>query len=547
VLVTLDTTRADALATYGGLRDTAPNLDALAAESLAYRRARTVAPLTLPAHASMFTGLYPPRNGVRGERPMVLTDAADTLAERARWAGFETAGFPGSLALDEALGVAQGFREWRQPDVGGELAPGQVPERSAEDVVDSAIHWLGRRNPAQPFFLWVHLNDARAPYSPALDLLDRPDPYLAEISTMDRAFGRLLDALGKSRAIDSTLILVVGDHGEARGEHGERGHGLRCSEATLRVPFLVHYPDRWRAGEVSDEIVSVADVFPTALEFMGMPVPRDLDGRSLLHREVEPDRGVYFETYEGWQRFGWSPLTGWVDAAGKYVHGSRARFYRPDVDPGEDRDLIGAVDPAPYVEALRRLEGAKRLESDNDFSVGAEVLADLAAAGHPAAADPPPALPGLLDDTGRPLPTERQQEYADFTKARELIFAGDHASAVPLLERICEENPWNAVALDALGSALVETHRYQRALPVLYRRLGLPPERVETHRDLVACFEALGDADAAHRHSVRSLELLVRTHERQHEKEKARTARHLLEQVRTGQLVGEAPPAEERP
>ena len=135
VLVTLDTTRADALLAFGGEREVAPALEALARESICFTNARTVAPLTLPAHASMFTGLYPPRHGVRNNGPASLSSEADTLAEHAARAGFQTAGFVGSLALDRAYGAAQGFDAWTQPAGGDDRVRGQISDRVGSDVI----------------------------------------------------------------------------------------------------------------------------------------------------------------------------------------------------------------------------------------------------------------------------------------------------------------------------------------------------------------------------------------------------------------------------
>ena len=541
VLITLDTTRADALGCYGGRPETSPNLDALAAESLRYNWARTVTPLTLPAHTSMFTGYYPLRHGVRGNGPLVVPQSAETLAERARWAGYETAGFVGALALDEAFGIRQGFRVWQQPEAPIGRTAGDIPERSASDVVASAVHFLGRRNPTRPFFLWVHLFDPHAPYEPPPEFYDRPDPYLAEIAGMDQAIGRLLDALGESGVLDGSLIAVVGDHGEGRGDHGEATHGYHCYDSTMRVPFLLHYPDGWRAGEASDEIVSVADVFPTLLEFMGKPVPKGLDGVSLLRRSVPEGRGVYFESYHGWQSFGWSPITGWADAEGKYLHDTEPRFFQPQLDANETADLIDEdVGTKRYVQAIGELDVLPKLENVNRFSVSDDVLASLAQLGYGEVGESPAEYPHPLENTGRPTARERQAEFEQFIRGTNLIATGDFRGAIPVLEAVCETNPWNIGAHDALAMALLRTRDYERTLAVLRHRLTLAPEKMATHRDLVICYEALGDARAAYDHSVRSLELLVQTYERQQKREEASRARAQLQRVRT-----QAPPAAE--
>jgi arylsulfatase A-like enzyme len=165
LLVTLDTTRADALSCYGERAGTTPEIDALAREGVLYERAFTSAPITLTAHASMLTGLAPPRHGLRDNGLAALDPAAHTLAEAARAAGIQTAAFVGAIVLDRALGLDQGFDVYDGPPA-RRSASGHPAERPARAVIDAALAWLDGRDRARPFLLWVHLYDAHHPYAP---------------------------------------------------------------------------------------------------------------------------------------------------------------------------------------------------------------------------------------------------------------------------------------------------------------------------------------------------------------------------------------------
>jgi arylsulfatase A-like enzyme len=204
-----------------------PHLERLAREGVVFDQATTVAPLTLPAHTSLFTGLVPPNHGVRDNADVPLASAHTTLAEALRAKGFRTGAFVGSIVLDPARGLKQGFEEYRAP-IGDGVTP-ETRQRRAEAVMNDAIGWLDTITGSR-FFLWTHLYDAHRPYDP-------PEPYrstyghnlyVGELAYADSQIGRLLQALEQRRLLDRTVVIVVGDHGESLGAHGERDHGIFC-------------------------------------------------------------------------------------------------------------------------------------------------------------------------------------------------------------------------------------------------------------------------------------------------------------------------------
>src|SRR6185503_9303787 len=239
LLVTLDTTRADALSCYGNREPTTPVLDSLAKDGVAFDAAHTVMALTLPAHTSMLTGLAPLRHGLRDNGVAALPEAAQTIAARAHAAGIDTAAFVSSVVLDDDFGLDQGFDVYSVPVRRGATERAHGAERPARATIDAALAWLAGRDSARPFFLWVHLYDPHHPYTPSAPFAERfSSPYLGEVAAMDHELGRLFDDLRARGLLERTFVLALADHGEAFGEHGELTHGTYCYETTLHVPLI---------------------------------------------------------------------------------------------------------------------------------------------------------------------------------------------------------------------------------------------------------------------------------------------------------------------
>jgi arylsulfatase A-like enzyme len=323
VLVTLDATRADALSCYGGRLADTPNLDAIARESVRFDQAITTAPYTGPSHASILTGLYPPQHGLRDFLHQRMRDDVATLPELLRERGFRTAAFVSTYVLDRRFGLDRGFDVysgdfWQKATPDGRPRPVQGSasfERPARETVDEAIAWIARAPASQPFFLWLHLFDAHAPYDPppaarrawpdhaeATPLERQRRLYYDEVRSMDAELARLFDALRAAGRYGRAIVVVTADHGELLGYHDGRPietHSTQLVEATLRVPLLVRAPGRVEPGNVTKQ-VRVIDVPPTVLDALGIAVPPEMAGKSLLPaawgRDAEP-RPAYSETF----------------------------------------------------------------------------------------------------------------------------------------------------------------------------------------------------------------------------------------------------------
>lgn len=535
VLLTIDTIRPDALGCYGGPAGVSPHLDRLAEESVVYTQARTTAPITVPAHSSMLTGLYPPRHRVRDNGGTPLPAAAETLAEVAAEAGYETAAFVAARVLNSSIGMDQGFGVFNEPPrprvVGHHYA-----RRPAVEVVDAALSWLGRHDEQRPFFVWLHFFDPHQPNQPAPEFLRQANgnTYHGEVAGMDAQIGRFFDVLRARGWMDTTVVLAVGDHGEAFGEHGEDTHGAYCYDSTLRVPFLVRHPDGERAGERSSETVSVADVFPTLAEAMGVRVGA-VDGQSLWSERAGAERGVYVESYYGHTQYGWSPIAGWVQGGKKYLHSSAPELYDLGADPAEANAILGDVEP--FKRAIEKMVARPALAVEG-AAAGEERLEELASLGYATGGSGGTAeLPHPLADTGLPSPVDSRPEQALIDRASELAQTGGQPEAIRIYRRILADNPRNPSALQELSFLLLNAGRHQEAIPVLRKRLVIPPERGITHAKLGSSLEAIGKLPEAIVHLQRAVELAP-SHQMMHE--------HLIRLLRRTGRAAEARPYIER-
>ena len=351
LLITLDTMRADRLPAYGFQGVDTPVLDRIAAEGTIFEEAFAAAPLTLPSHASLFTGIYPPRLGVRDNAGAPLGSEFTTLAEFLRAQGLETAAFVASAVLAPGRGVEQGFGLYSGGDPARCASAGPPTRRRAGHVVDDALSWLERRD-GGPFFAWVHLFDTHRPFDLPPDYQDRYlDPYLAAIAYEDSQIGRLIVHLESRRLLEDTLVVVVGDHGESLGDHGEESHGIFVYQEALRVPLIMRGPGV-SARRVTGP-VRLVDVTPTVLSLLGLTAS-DIDGTSLMGRGErggpEGDLEVYSESMYP-LRFGWAPLRSLRADRYKLIDAPRPELYDLSSDPGEERN---ASEQHPAVVAAMR-------------------------------------------------------------------------------------------------------------------------------------------------------------------------------------------------
>lgn len=500
VLITLDTTVPGALDPYRTEPGVTPNLAALAAEGVVFDAARTVAPLTLPSHASMHTGLYPIRHTVRDNGHTALPESARTVAEAASAAGYRTGAFVAAGVMARAFGLGQGFETYDAP--AAENEKGGFPTRWAGVVTESALEWIEEREEGEPYFLWVHYFDPHLPYDPPPRFARRfpGQPYLAEVAKTDHHVGRVLERLREEPDHEQTLIVVVADHGEAFGINGEATHGTLLHDATLRVPLVVRFPGGAGAGTRRDDLVSVVDVAPTLVAHMGLEALPGIDGLDLAGPVDRP--GVYAETYIGYLSYGWAPLVGWAGPEGLYVHGPR-----PSVSPPRgDGTLTPAGDQA-WLEGARAridaLDRAPKLEVGEE----AQVHVDLSSLGYAAGFDleiPPP----LEVPEGLPDPIDRLPEAERGFQALIAADVGKLDEGIALLEGVTRANPRNAFAFDQLANLYLRAKRPADAVATLHAILDTGAERPSLRRRLALAHLALGETEPARAELQRLLEMV---------------------------------------
>lgn len=484
LLVTLDTVRQDRLGCYGDLQAVTPNLDRLAAQGIRFENAVSSVPLTLPSHATILTGLYPPNHGARSNGKGFLPADRTTLAETLRDRGYDTAAFIGCFVLDARFGLDQGFQlyDFVVTDRGYRPTMVDYNERSADQVTDSAIRWLRQRGGGKaekPFFAWVHYFDAHLPYRSPLanDPRFAGRPYDAEIAFVDQEFGRLLGELETEGLRGRTLIVVAADHGEALGEHGEQTHGMLLYEPTVRVPLLIDCPSTTRAkGQVNHHLAGLVDLRPSIEDLLGLPIGLPCDGRSFLSPRPSADRTVYLETMEPRDVAGWSPLFGLRAAAAKYVEGPTKRFFDLKADPKEAVNLYRSGSPGSSGASgssgppgLTRLEQElrDRQQAWGSTTEGARAMSDeeierLASLGY--------VHGGRQTATSAPLDPEAMMPILNRSSEAEMLYA---ARKLPEAEKVAREVltswPDSPQALRVLAFCQLKTGRSAEAVELLRR------------------------------------------------------------------------------
>jgi choline-sulfatase len=503
VLITIDTLRADHVGAYGHARARTPAIDALARSGVRFEHAYAAAPITLPSHATILSGRYPPGHGAR-DNGMHMSPAVPTLATELHARGFRTAAFVGAFPLDHQFGLGRGFdvysdRMPRGPD--GRLAD----ERPGSQVVDEAIRWLRTAGPTGTgaFFLWVHLFEPHAPYgNPAAG---RPaiDRYDEEIATADREVGRLIAALGTGGA--GSVIVVAGDHGEAFGEHGEYAHSIFAYDTTLRVPLVIVAPAGAAAGgavsrgaQVVSDPVTLADVAPTVIKLLGGEM-KDVDGIDLgpaVAGKPLAARELYAESFAPLVEFGWAPLRAIRSGPWKYVAAPRPELYDVANDPAEQADLRAAqpaVARALDQRASRYSGAGLPGEGGGPDPQAAERLRALGYSPGSRAYDSP-------GGGGRPDPKDRRDVAAHIAQVTSGELSG--AALISALEGIVKDDPRNAQAHLRLGYARLQAGDCVRAEPEFHAAAQLPSADpflglaacLGQRRDLAGAERALGEA-----------------------------------------------------
>lgn len=512
LLVTLGTTRADRLGCYGHDQAHTPNLDRLAAGGARFERAYAHVPQTLPAHASILTGLLPFEHGVHIDGRAALGSGPETLAVQFAARGYRTAGFASALVLEKSFGLARGFEVYDDTLASSADRKSVMLERKADAAADAALAWLGSSD-ERPFFCWVHFRDANAPHRPPRGV-EAEDPYDGELAFMDAELGRLLAWVAE--AAPNSLVIAVGDHGESLGEHGEATHGMLVNEAALRIPLLVSFPGRVEAGRSITQPVGQVDIAPTVAGLLGWPAPERTSGRTLLRLTEGWGKGAWpiaFESELGARQFGLSPLHGVLLEAEegdgttglwKYIHSSTPELYRVDTDPGEQDNLVDSHrERVAFMTAALERVRARPLREGGTEEPDMDVAVNLA--GIVQAVPGPEPEPRPVTDA--PHPREGLAAMEDFELARRQAHVGNALGVVEPLGRVAAAFPHSPWVQTMYASVKIRLRGAEEALEILGQALEDDEGFDPAHHTMARTMIALGDPEMAMAHLQIAVEL----------------------------------------
>ena len=502
LLITIDTLRADRVG-----RGLTPAIDALAARGVSYTNARATAPLTLPSHVSIMTGTLPPEHGVR-ENGVIFQKGVEPIARTLKANGYQTAAFVGAYVLDRRFGLAEGFDTYddkvqRDPEAMGRLEA----ERRGADVIDAALTWLDQGR--APFFLWVHLYDPHAPYTPPSEFLAKAggNAYDGEVAYADAQAGRLLQRLRERGLADRTIVAVMGDHGEGLGEHGEHTHGMLAYDSTLRVPLIIAGPGL-APREISTP-VSLIDVVPSVLRLAGIQsasankvsVLQDAQQPASAEAPADKERDVYSESQYA-QTAGWHPVASLVGEQWKLLLSSETELYDLKADPVESKNVAANHDGivqgmTTRLQAMQAVKAAQPSEK----TVSAEANERLRALGY---ASGGPVAPVAAN---APNPARVIDAWNRFETALTQLNQGQARAALPVLKDLATRFPAGPVFQSTYARALMDAGNAREALAVYRAAVARWPSDATLFHELAVAARAAGHADEAQRAEQAALAL----------------------------------------
>jgi arylsulfatase A-like enzyme/Tfp pilus assembly protein PilF len=538
LVITLDTTRADSLGINGGEGNHTPNLDRLAREGILFKNCVTPVPLTLPAHVSLFTGRTPLAHQVRNNGRYALAASETTMAERFKEAGFRSYAVIASYVLLGRFGLNQGFDEYDDSLDSYNVMNSYNTEIPADVVSSRFLGWLAAHKDER-FFAWVHFYDPHEPYRPPAEYgggAAGGDPkrlYLGEVEFMDHHVGCILEGLKNLGLGPRTLIVAVGDHGEAFGEHGEKGHAIFCYEENIRVPLIVHQETALARNKVVEERISLTDILPTLLDIFGLEPGRGIQGRSFAPvlrpgQAVPQARPLYMESLYGFEDWGWAPLEGLVNGDLKFISLPRPELYDLRRDPGERENLFEARPEqakrlngllASFVSSHTESPSPSRREMTVEDVHRLRSLGYVSAVVRPSGGDFDP-----KDGVARDLKTAEFFKTLEDVPSREV----DAALAEFLRANGIEKGPavysrlrhfyerrraWDRVARTLIGIrtqlawAYSIMKRYDRVVSIGREILDRDPSNSTAHILMGDAFDASGDLEAAQGELGKALEL----------------------------------------
>jgi choline-sulfatase len=477
IVISVDTLRADRLPAYGYRDLKTPAFDTLAADGVVFERAYAHAPQTLPAHVTMLTGRLPFETGVRDDAGFIVKTGERLLPQLLRERGYATGGVVSAFLLRKETGISQGFDFFDDEMPAGSL---EVRRDGAESE-EIAERWLDEQRSSR-VFLFLQLYDAHAPYAlPARFGDDKR--YDGAIVYEDEIVGRLMRYLKSHQLYDRSTIVLVSDHGEGLGDHGEREHGLFLYDETIRVPLIIKQAAGIGAGRRIPDLVQHIDLAPTILELVKAPFPGHMRGRSLKPlldgTDELPETAVYSEALYGYYHFGASELMAVTDGRHRYIKAPREELYDLKRDPREHENVVGNHATAAVRESLRRAldEIVADAETQAPAPIAAEDRDRLQVLGYVGGPGERPAA--ASDD--RPADPKDRLEIVESYRAA-IALAADHrwSQALALLQRIVRAEPDLAEVWKQIATLAIRVDRYDQAVDAYKHAIALRPSDAES-------------------------------------------------------------------
>ena len=497
VLISIDTLRSDHLPAYGYKGVATPNIDALRADSILYERAYSHVPLTLPSHASILTGMLPPDTGVHDNVGFRLGDSIPTIPELLKKNGYATGGAVSAFVLRKETGISRGFDFYddQVEPLGDDRMIGRV-QRDGRVTLQALEKWIDERGD-KPFFAFLHLYEPHTPYTPPEPYFSRyANHYDGEIASADEIVGSFIADLKSKGIYDKALMILLSDHGEGLGEHGEDEHAIFVYREVLQVPLIVKLPKQRKAGASVATPVQLVDVFPTILEQTATPAPATgrRVGQSLLaFLDGGPQRQIYSESYYARFHFGWSDLHSLIEGNSHYIRAPQPELYNLATDPGEKQNSL-QQDRRTYVRLRDAIEPYIH-ETAAPTNVDPEEAAKLAALGYvgsTAITKPGQALPDPKSSMGT---------YHDIRQAFTWYRNGKEDDALRLTNQLLLSNGQMSDLWDLKFKILDKMGRKREAIAAAKEGLRQSPSEGALLLDVAKGSLDIDDLDTAEQHA----------------------------------------------
>ena len=472
ILITLDTTRADHLGCYGYLKAKTPSIDQFAQSGVLFENAFCPSPSTVPSHATMMTGLSPPRHGVRVTGRHSLPDSMVTIADVLKKNGYRTGAVISGYPLTKRFGMNKGFDFYEDSFWEENIEKSTVVERLAEKSVELATGWI-EANKDSRFFLWLHLYDPHSDYTPPppFDIDFKDTPYDGEIAYMDWSLGLFFKKLKEWQLFDDSLIIIAGDHGEGLGEHGESEHQYLIYNSTMRVPLLMRAGERFGQKKVSG-LVGLHDLYPTVMDLLKIDGEFQTDGRSLKplmtgSSEENHGRACYMESLSGEISLGWSPLYAIIQEDWKYINAPEAELYNLKDDPSEMRNIFSAGQERASAMSDHLNNELARLSSSTvsaEAELDEDAIKNLASLGYVSSGTFTGSATKEAKDPKKYIHIEK-----DINALYKLFLTKQYDRIDPHIEAILRADPENRLALLYAGTVWYERKQNEKALFYLER------------------------------------------------------------------------------